>query len=395
MKKIRRAIVILIILFIVNVALLVINLTKAYNNENNLVNNEAESKQGVTAGIPEFSCMKKLPDISVHDENTKKEVFPRLYGQLDSLATIVIEVDEGNALLEVSAEIEDFTQKYSETVYVRDKERVELLIKPNLLKRDISLDSYKDTYFHYKVEDSNTGNVIKEENIPIKLMGDRDIINYDSKNKELALHNYLSFLTPESGVVDEIIGNAAHNLVDLSKGKYNGFAGYQYDKSVQEDATYYQILAIEKTISDMGVLYDSGNYTSGNANENLQKVRLPYEVYESKLGNCVELSLLLSSILVNERMHCFLLFFPGHCQVAVETGKNTGEYFIVETTMLQVTNKMKLYSDYDGNKIDSLITYMNREGLYQYLTANDIKNVIDCDMADVLGFQYVNDGNDF
>ena len=95
-------------------------------------------------------------------------------------------------------------------------------------------------------------------------------------------------------------------------------------------------------------------------------------------------------------MHAFLVFPPGHAQVAVEVwdgrGRNTvgtGEYLLIETTALS-DNWEEAFKDgvnalieYKGPR-SGPITYMTQDMWYEYITRENTY-LIDCSDASILG----------
>lgn len=304
-------------------------------------------------------------------------IYPRQYNRMESIMNLSLQALHGESKIRISVEIPGFTQAYTQTMTI-GAQRAEIYIKPSLVAGDLGLRTAKNMQLSARVENLDTGDIILEETLPVKIMSENDINNYDPEWETSSLDVYLSFLTPEDAVVDEISRNAIEYLEYFTDNQLSAFAGYQYD---DENATYYQVLATQVAISEMGVKYDSGSYSNSDADLYLQNVKLPREVISTKAGLCVETSLLLSSVLMNEGMHCFLLFPPGHCQVAVETNTNSGEYFLVETTTLPITN----------DNMDSVITYFDSVSMETYISTfyGEEVYVVDCDLADDLDFQYV------
>ena len=94
-------------------------------------------------------------------------------------------------------------------------------------------------------------------------------------------------------------------------------------------------------------------------------------------------------------MHAFLIFPPGHAQVAVEvwdSGEGAGEYFLIETTALSENAiNGSAFADYGnallrgelGAENYSCITYYNHDQWSSYL--NTVDYVIDCNDSRILG----------
>lgn len=335
---------------------------------------EVKSKE-----IPEvtYTYLNYKPEVKA-SYTYEKSIYPRQYNRLDSIAVVSLYSVHGDSNVRISAEIPGFTQSYTKTMTV-GREHSEVFIKPSLVTGELGLKSAKNGQLNLKIENTSTGEVLVEETLAVKLYSENDINNYDPQWGNTSCDAYLAFLTPEDNAMDAVSREAIPIMNDLSNGKYNAYAGYQYNTP---EATYYQVLATQVAISEMGVRYDAGAYSNSNAYLALQSVKLPKEVIEKKSGLCVETSLLLSSVLMNEGMHCFLLFPPGHCQVAVETTANSGEYFLVETTILPVT---------DSN-VENVVTYMTAAQMEAYICSAYDREVyvVDCDMVDDLDFQYVN-----
>lgn len=75
-----------------------------------------------------------------------------------------------------------------------------------------------------------------------------------------------------------------------------------------------------------------------------------------------------------------LIFPPGHAQVAVETWPDTGEYFLIETTMLPMAIEDIPYA----------ITYLSKDEWLGYLDGTGAYTlgscyVLDCDLGKKLG----------
>ena len=127
-----------------------------------------------------------------------------------------------------------------------------------------------------------------------------------------------------------------------------------------------------------------------------QHILLPDDVLRQKNGLCIETSLVVASALQSAGMHVFLVFPPGHAQVAVEVwdgrGSNTagtGEYFLIETTVLSgnweedFRNGVNSLSEYTGPR-SGPITYMDQDGWYEYISGGNTY-LIDCSDAAILG----------
>ena len=192
----------------------------------------------------------------------------------------------------------------------------------------------------------------------------------------------LAWVTPESAYIQEVLRNAA-----VYMGKYTGhesIPGYQYISSEINEAntTAYQVYAIQKAISDMGVRYVMSSYSIGEAENATQRVNRPDETLSSKSGICIETSVLMASALQAAGMNAMIVLTTGHCQVAVETWENSGDYILIETTLLPVGNPLDMCGD--KNYLNSLMELKSDEKWKSYLEAKN-GEVFNCNLATDMG----------
>lgn len=118
-----------------------------------------------------------------------------------------------------------------------------------------------------------------------------------------------------------------------------------------------------------------------------QRVMLPDKVLSSGSGICIETAILFASAIQSTDMHAMILFLPGHAQVAVETGYMSGEYYLVETTLLP-------FAGDEEEEMDRLVRYLTADEWTQYLEdpwgdGSGGAYVVDCDLVHVLGFKAI------
>ena len=75
-----------------------------------------------------------------------------------------------------------------------------------------------------------------------------------------------------------------------------------------------------------------------------------------------------------------LIFPPGHAQVAVELWPNSGEYYLIETTIMPV----------DGENVNSVVTYKTQQEWLDYIQhgygdGSGGCYVLNCGLATALG----------
>lgn len=98
----------------------------------------------------------------------------------------------------------------------------------------------------------------------------------------------------------------------------------------------------------------------------------------------------MASVLESASMHAMIVFTPGHAQTAVETWSGSGQYFLIETTMLPFTATQ--------DALQSLIQPLSAEDWANYLYSKEqeaqqsggMVYVVDCDLAPVLNIQGLN-----
>jgi len=335
------------------------------------------------AALPEtaYSYLTDAKEVVV-DFNYAKTVYPSLYPSMDSVVNFHATSEGGNTQVLIRAEIPGFTQVYEQKLTLTEQ-ITQFYIKPPVLTGQLNLDSSKDAQIIFSVTDVDTGKPYVQESAPIKLMSKYDFILWEDEFGEYSLDNALAWLTPESDGILELRRNAIDWLDNATDGRFNTLQGYQYSSLFGPDEYYknvlFQILGLQGAMSDMGVRYNVGAFSMTEGQH--QRVLLPDDVLSSKSGICIETSLVMASALQSAGMHAMLIFPPGHAQVAVETWQGSGEYYLVETTVLPFT----AYDDYAN-----VVRYMDSDEWLDYLSdpwqnGSGPCYVLDCDLATKLG----------
>lgn len=329
-----------------------------------------------------FSYQENDPEVSVEFEIVDS-IYPNLYNSLDSVINLTASTDYGKINALVTAEIPGFTQVYEQKVTISNQV-TKLLIKPVLLPDELDLSSSKETQIIFSVLNEDTGKTIIQESHTVDILSIYDFALSDDEFGITSRDNVLSWLTPESEGILKLRRDAVTWMDTYTGGQANSLVGYQ-DYGIFEDVemnTYLQIVALQAAISETGVRYNNGAFSlSSNAN---QRVLLPDDVLESKSGICIETAILFATAIQSAGMHPMILFLPGHAQVAVETWLGSGEYFLVETTLLPFTA-----TDEENN---ALVTYFTNDEWTSYLDdpygdGSGPIYVVDCDLVIPLGLQ--------
>lgn len=216
---------------------------------------------------------------------------------------------------------------------------------------------------------------------------------YNDAYGTAAQYNILCYLTPESSAITQLKRAAIDEIGTMTGGRVESFAGYQNINSKwnRHTITYLQAAGLMHALSaDLGVRYSMNPFSISGSNQHIQ---LPEDVIANRSGLCVETSLVIASALQSANMHAFLLFPPGHAQVAVEvwnSGEGVGEYFLIETTSLDSSyNTLSHFIENANNLLANqastgIITYYTFDEWADYL-ANSVEYVVDCNDSRLLG----------
>ncbi len=313
------------------------------------------------------------------------KIWPSLYKQYDSIVNFTANCSGGDMKVLVSVEVPGYSQVY-EQQYTLTDQITEAYIKPPMLTGELDLNSEKDSQIVFSVTDQETGNVLVKETKPIKIESEYDFLQvsgdiygdyaYTDKTDTLA------WVTPEDESILQVKRAAIDWLSLQTDGQLQSFVGYQ-DTGFFEDVqmnTYVQALAIQGAMSDLGVRYNATSFSLTETTGAIQRMQKPAMTLEQKSGLCIETSFVMASALESAGMHCFLIMPPGHCQVAVESWSYSGEYFLIETTILPLTDENA------GN----IVTYMTHEQWASYIqdpwgNGSGQCTVVDCETGKEMG----------
>lgn len=210
----------------------------------------------------------------------------------------------------------------------------------------------------YPSMDSAINLILYTDKDSVDVMVTAEIVGFTQKYEQKVT------LTPETEGILQARWNAAAWLEQSFGTEHGMLPGYQpaYGFSTDQGAyiTYYQEAAIQSAISNMGVRYNMGPYSFSAS----QRVLMPDAVLKSGSGICIE--------------------------TAVETWSGSGQYFLIETTMLPFTATQ--------DSLNSLIQPLSAEEWANYLYAKEqearqsggMVYVVDCDLAPVLNIQGLN-----
>lgn len=327
---------------------------------------------GGESAAPEFDC------------ELTSEIYPNLYPSDGSVANIGITIGDARKSVIIEAEVDGFTQRFEQR-YDLEAGYTYLMIKPAPLSEMPDLTDSRETQLDLKITDAETGEVYVQKSEPVALHSIYDANWYTSDFGDAAQFNILSWLRPESEVVQSV-NRAALDYLEQNFG-LSSMPGYQNAYGLNEAETVaVQVAAVQSALSNYGLRYKMDNY-SFTAD---QHVLTPDQVVASKSGLCVETSLLMASCLQSLGMHAILAFPPGHAQVLVETWTGSGSYLLVETTTLPyqgptLTEERRIGPDSLLPMVVSSDTLDN----YLALLGCDLEDlyVVDCDLRAPMGMQ--------
>ena len=359
------------------------NLT-AVNTPTPTVTQKSENNETQT-GLPDvsYSYMDKKPE-AIIEFTTVDSVFPSNYRSMDALAVFTGYSDYGELDVLIEVEVPGFTQPYRQMVTLGRKV-TKLRIVPPLVTGTLDLNSEKTAQIVYSVKEVESGRLLVQESKNIKLYSLFDMIWGDAENGDAYTDNILAWMTPDAPEIAILKRDAIDYLSFISEGALDGLYGYQdyhfFDHYYYN--TWVQAVAIQGAMSDITqVRYNH----SGFSMDAQQRVKLPAETISTRSGICIETTLVMASALQSAGMHCMLIFPPGHAQVAVEAWPQSGDYFLIETTVLPM--------DADMDTWNYVVQYLSQDEWWGYLSGEGDYTygpcyVVDCDLGAKLGIRAI------
>ena len=335
-----------------------------------------------------------LPDVSytyqgqkpqaVVEFDTVDSVFPSIYRSLESLLTFTGYSELGEIEVLIEAEVPGFTQPYKQKITL-GRQITKIRIVPPLVAGSLDLNSEKMAQLVYSVTEVESGKLLVQESKSLKLYSKFDIIWGHEENWDAYTDNILAWMTTDAPEILDLQRNAIDYLSFITDGDLDALIGYQdygyFDNKYNN--TWVQAVAIQGALSDVTqVRYNMSPFSMDP--EVQQRVKLPADTLKSRSGLCVETSLVMASALQSAGMHVMLIFPPGHCQVAVEAQPDSGDYFLIETTILPMAQ--------DVDTWNHTVQYMTKEEWQGYITGEGEMSrgecyVLDCDLGSKLGIR--------
>ncbi len=328
-----------------------------------------------------YSYLSRQPTPQI-DYVVTDTVFPSLYRTMDALITFTATCEGGEKDVLIEVEVPGFTQKYQQK-FTLGEQITKLNIRPPLLTGDLSLGTEKDAQLVLSVTEVDTGKKVVQDSRNIVIKSKYDVVWWTEEYGDMNNDNILAWMTPEAPGVLSLKRGAVDYLSFVTDGQLNSIVGYQ-NYGVFNDIsmnTWVQAVALQGAMSDVvGVRYNNAAFSIGSDVQ--QRVMLPDDVLSSQSGICIETALVMASALQSAGMHPMLIFPPGHAQVAVECWPGTGEYFLIETTILPMPQT--------NDAFDYVVSYLTKDEWQGYIYGTGEYTlgecyVLDCDLGKKLG----------
>lgn len=320
-------------------------------------------------------------------------IYPSLYNTYDAFLIVKTGCISGTRKIVVEAEITGLTQTYKES-FTLDSAYREIYIKPPALAGDLDLSAAKNAQLKVTISEMD-GALIEAKTFPVTIKSKYDFEWYSDEYGVATKDNILCFLTPESEAIAGLKRQAISEISSMTNGNMESFVGYQNNRwNNHYVGTYLQAAGIMRALYEMGVRYNMDTFSISGSN---QHILFPDDVLNQQSGLCIETSLVVASALQSAGMHAFLVFPPGHAQVAVEVWNGsgsdttgTGEYLLIETTALSgSSNNEDIFVSGANALLDynrpsaGPITYYSQDEWLEYISGDTY--VIDCNDSSVLG----------
>ncbi|MBR5659069.1 MAG: hypothetical protein IKX10_06685 [Lachnospiraceae bacterium] len=329
-------------------------------------------------------------------------IYPSLYNTYDAFVIIKTGCLSGTRSIVVEVEIPGFTQAFKQTINLDSGYR-SIYIKPPILAGELNLTSSKNAQISVSIYEKDGQTLVQAQSFPVVIKSINDVEWSSDEFGISTQDNILCFLKPDADEIDQLKRKAINEISGMTNGKMQNLVGYQSNAyGSTYVGTYLQAAGIMRALYESGVRYDMSTFSVSGSH---QRVRFPDEVLTKQAGLCVETSLVVASALQNAGMHAFLVFPPGHAQVAVEVwdqsynpeGKHVGQgqYFLIETTCLSSSsNNNKIFVEYAQALLDGdLSSVAGKDYPIQLLSADQWKSyiqgsdvyILDCNDSRFLG----------
>ena len=275
------------------------------------------------------------------------------------------DADMENILLEISG---DYVEKYLSMPFRLDaKQRIRIQDIKLQVKTDKLLLLTEKVASNLILKVKTNEEIIKEQAFPISFMAYNQWHGIDCYPQLLA-----SFITPNHPCVAPIVKRASEHLVKLCG--TSDFSGYLCGN---KEYVRHQVHAIYQALCDEKFSYvlEKPSYE-----ERGQRIRLANEVMAGRLGNCMDLTLLLAACLEYIGLYTILVLEYGHIYLGVwlvpdthsrsvdddlsfllkKSAEGVGDIMVIESTSFAKAEEVPF-----EEAVDWALQSLNGQGLFQ------------------------------
>ena len=234
--------------------------------------------------------------------------------------------------LRVISFIEGYTAKAVDTIEIKNGTPKTVKQLPSLFPKEIrDLHELTRATLNIQVEDLDTGKILEHRTEGIWLLA-RTTAPRSVKDavtgKITDFSPYLAaFVTPNEPSVMRFLRTV------VRRHHQKRLQGYLGDVESQVQAIYDAL----KEDLDIAYVHSIVNFDL-DAETRSQRIRLPRECIDGKMGNCIDATLLFASLLEGISLNPVVALVPGHAFVGWQTSADGDTWQYLETTMLQTNS---------------------------------------------------------
>lgn len=298
------------------------------------------------------------PNLSIQ---TQSSFFPATYWMLDYIVQIRGYVDYGIIPIRIQVEIPGVTSPWEQLIEI-GRDPINLRIRPPLLQDGIDLSNSTTAVLQYSITNQITEQVLASDSITIDIASMYEMMWVSPELGEASTFALLSWMEPTAPQIQELLRQAVDYLTKHTDGKIDMMIGYQ-DLGLFDDPyenTRIQVVGIQGALSD---LIQMRYVNTVFAERGEQRIKTPSQTIDARSGVCAETILVMASALQASGMNVMFVFPPGHAQVAVEAWPDSGDYFLIETTILPMG-----HTERDWNRV---VTFKTKDEWRRFLAEVD------------------------
>lgn len=225
----------------------------------------------------------------------------------------------------VSAEIANWSQRFTDTVVIAPHTTSTVRINPELLP-----DAYQNGEIRralLEVHASSPGSTPGlSETRPVYLHAVSDL--YWGTKFENAQF-IARWVTPHDSPVNRLVSSARRYV---PHGRLAGYSGNTTERVAQQARS--NARAVFEAMRNIGISYVDSMFTFGNFTSEAQRIRLPRETLTLDSANCIDVSVAFASAMENLGMDPVVVIVPGHAFTGVRLGHDSRSTLYLDLTVL-------------------------------------------------------------